>query len=145
MKKILFLIPLLLVGCVRVSFDTERLKTNEYLGPNHEQLNGRLYKIYCTGNLHAKPLDVKTECLKETSKFVHSQNYTHFTILSQEKDSDQHFLAQDLSVFKSVNLRSRKKHSLTYDILLLLPNETQNYPNYYNVSDYYTPNSSGLF
>ena len=87
MNRLFFFFLLLLTGCT--SFNIEKINPNEELGVGHEELEGKLFRVYCSGNseLYASYTSVKNSCLEKTAKFIYKQGYEYFTMLVHDEDT----------------------------------------------------------
>ena len=139
MKKICFLIYVLfLYGCAtpHASFQTERLKTNEILGAGYENLDGKLYSVFCGGNGYASYSFVKDRCMQNTAKFVNDNGYQYFSMLANTGDTEKStggYISNGVFIPYEI-----VKHAQYYTIMFLTKNETKKASNFYRVSDYYS-------
>ncbi len=136
------LVACILAACAtpHASFEVEQLKTNEVLGAGYEELDGKLFRIFCGGNGYASYSFVKDNCMYNTAKFVNEHGYKYFSMLVQTGDTDKStggYYSNGMYVPYTI-----VKHAQYYSIMLLTKEETKKAPNFYNVSDYYTPEKS---
>ena len=119
------------------SFQVEQLKTNEVLGAGHEELDGKLFRVFCGGNGYASYSFVKDNCMYNTAKFVNEHGYKYFSMLAQTGDTDKTTGGYySNGVYMPYTIL---KHAQYYSIMLLTKAETKKASNFYKVSDYYTP------
>ncbi len=142
MKKLILLYVLFLFGCAtpHAGFEVEKLKTNEILGSGYEELDGKLYQIFCGGNGYASYSFVKDNCMRNTAKFVSDNGYQYFSMLANTGDTEKStggYISNNVFIPYEI-----VKHAQYYTILFLTKEETKIASNFYKVSDYYTPDKT---
>lgn len=132
---------LFFAGCAMyspsVGFNVEQIKTNEFLGAGYENLEGKIFSIFCGGNGYAGYEYVKNSCMKNTAAFVNEKGYKYFTMLSKNGNTDKipsGYVSNGVYIPTTI-----VKHSQYYMILLLKKDQIKKVDNYYKVSDYYVP------
>ncbi len=136
MKK-LCLVLLLLTGCAvpKAGFEVEKIKTNELLGAGYDELDGKIFSIFCGGNGYASYDFVKNSCMQNTASFVKNHRYEYFTMLSKDGNTSKEqsgYIYQGTFIPTTIT-----KHSQSYIILFVDDDKLDKVNNYYKVSDYY--------
>ena len=141
MKK--FFLLLLLCGCVHpsASFEVEKIRPNELLGAGYDNLDGKIYSIFCGGNDLTDYNFVKNSCMQDTASFVRKNGYEYFSMLAKDGNtsSEKVFYTYNIGGTMVTSPETITKHSQSYTIVFVDENNLNKVNNYYKVSDYYSP------
>jgi len=161
MKKLVLAVTVILCACV--GYDVEAVKPNE-VGAD-ESFTNRIFTISCNGDEFVDSKDVDKKCRKYASKFAFEKGYLYFSVIGQDGGSNtsvrSYTTTTPVTTYSNASIYGGgysaydsgtsttyipQTHNYTvtnsyknYTFVLIGEKELKDWPNYYRVSDYYTP------
>ena len=160
MQKIFsfLILVIFMAGCVDVKI--EEMKYNEVFGTAGAEFEGKIFSAKCSSE-GANATKVNDTCLKEIAKTTYMKGYQYFYVFFQD-DEKLHEIGSYTTttpvttynnsysgygysygvstayVPKTTNYTIERNNKY-YGFILIDEKDISKYPNYYRVSDYYTP------